>query len=128
VLPLRYPWVWMTFGWALVAAVVIGSLTPGDLARSLSIHDKLMHAGSYFLLMIWFAGLYRRSRHLAIALVLFCLGTVLDMLQAGTATRHFDLRDVLANASGILLGLVMSYWLLEGWCQSLERRLIAAGG
>jgi hypothetical protein len=116
----------MAFGWALVAAVVIGSLTPSDLARTLSIHDKAMHAGAYFLLMVWFAGVYQRSRHFAVAIVLLLLGTALDVLQAGTATRHFDPRDIAANASGILTGLLLSYWFLEGWCQWLERRLLAA--
>jgi VanZ family protein len=126
VLPLRYPWLWMALGWLLVAGVVIGSLSPGDVVRTFPLHDKLLHAGSYFLLMVWFAGLYRRSRHIGIALVLLLLGTALDIAQGVTATRHFDVRDIAANATGILLGLVLSYWLLEGWCQWLERRLLSA--
>ena len=124
-LPLRYPRLWMTLGWAMVTAVIVGSLSPGELVRAFSLHDKMLHAGSYFLLMVWVAGLYPRNRHVLLALVLLCLGTALDVLQSGTATRQFDPRDVLANASGISLGLVLSYWLLEGWCQWLERRLLA---
>jgi putative flippase GtrA len=51
------------------------------------------------------------------------LGTVLDIVQGGTATRTFDLRDILADAVGIAVALVLSYWLLEGWCQRLEHLL-----
>jgi VanZ family protein len=120
-LPLRYPTVWVVVGWLLVAAVVVGSLVPGQALSVVSGNDKLMHGGSYFLLMVWFAGLYSRRRHIWIALGLLALGFALDSLQLTTKTRHFDLRDVAANGFGILAGLMLSVWLLEGWCQRIER-------
>jgi VanZ family protein len=126
-LPLRYPWVWLALGWALVAAVCLGSLLPGPTVPDIGLSDKLQHAGSYFLLMVWFAGLYPRGRHVWIALVLFALGATLDVLQSGTATRMFDPRDVAANAAGILTALALSFWLLEGWIQRMERWIISPG-
>jgi VanZ family protein len=105
----------------LVVGVVVGSLVPGQMLRAVSIGDKLQHAGAYFLLMVWFAGLYRRGLHPIIAAVLLLLGIALDMLQGTTRTRSFDLKDIAADAVGIAVGLVLSYWLLEGWCQRLER-------
>jgi VanZ family protein len=114
----------MLLGWLLVAAVCIGSLMPGSQVPSIAVSDKVLHAGSYFMLMVWFAGLYPRSRHAWIALVLFLLGLTLDILQSGTATRQFDPLDVVANATGILLGLALSTLLLEGWCQRMEQWLI----
>jgi VanZ family protein len=125
VLTFRYPWVWVGLGWTLVAAVCAGSLVPGAMLRAMSFSDKLLHAGSYFVLMVWFAGLYRRSFHGLIALVLFALGVALDLLQGMLPYRSFDVRDIAANAGGVLVGLVLSAWLLEGWCQRLERRLLA---
>jgi len=126
-LTFRYPWLWVGLGWTLVAAVVAGSLLPGTLpmVREVAGGDKLLHAGSYFVLMVWFAGLYRRSFHALIALGLFALSVALDALQSLLPYRMFDLRDLAANASGLLAGLVLSAWLLEGWCQRLERRLFA---
>jgi VanZ family protein len=124
-LPLRYPRLWVAVGWLLVAAVVVGSLVPGPALRAVSWNDKVTHAGSYFLLMVWFAGLYGRRRHIWIALGLLALGLALDSLQLTTKTRHFDLRDVAANGFGILAGLTLSVWLLEGWCQRIERLLLA---
>jgi VanZ family protein len=121
VLSLRHPWVWAGLGWALVIGVVVGSLLPGRMMPTMSLSDKVQHAGAYFLLMIWFAGLYRRSVHPIIALVLLLLGTALDVLQGTTRTRSFDLYDIAADAVGIVAGLVLSFWLLEGWCQRLER-------
>jgi VanZ family protein len=127
VLELRYPWLWLILGWALVDGVSVGSLMPSTMLRAVSISDKVLHAGSYFLLMVWFAGLYRRKAHGIIAVVLVALGVGLDVLQGGTATRSFDVRDILANSVGVLVGLVLSLWLLEGWCQRVERFLLAPG-
>jgi len=122
--PLRYPWVWAGLGWALVAGVIVGSLIPGPMIRSIAVlSDKVEHAGAYFLLMIWFAGLYRRGVHPIIAVILLLLGASLDLLQLTTKTRSFELKDIAADGLGILVGLALSFWLLEGWCQRLERRL-----
>lgn len=122
--PLRYPWAWRLAGWLMIAIVVAGSLMPGSSVPAMFGNDKMLHAATYFLLMIWFAGLYRRSRHLWIALGLVALGTALDALQALLPTRYFDMRDVAANAIGVLAALLLSYWLLEGWCQRMERWLL----
>lgn len=122
-LPLRYPWVWLLLGWALVISVVVGSLVPASMLRAITVSDKIMHAGSYFLLMIWFAGLYRRDKHPWVALALLLLGIALDVLQLDTSTRHFEVADIAADAIGILLGLALSMWVLEGWCRRLERAL-----
>jgi VanZ family protein len=124
-LPLRFPWLWMALGWLLVAGVCAGSLLPGSSMPAFRVGDKLVHAGSYFLLMIWFAGLYERRRHVFIALVLVVLGFALDALQGTVSRRTFDLLDVAANAGGIAVGWLVSVSLLEGWCQRIERRLFA---
>jgi VanZ family protein len=123
---LRFPWVWLTGGWLLVLGVIVGSLVPGDMLRAITISDKVMHAGTYFLLMVWFAGLFPRTRLLLIAVTLIGLGIALDVAQGGTATRTFDLLDILADAVGVAVGLVLSVVLLGGWCQRVER-LFAVG-
>lgn len=122
-LPLRFPWVWLTCGWLLVLGVIVGSLVPGEMLQAITISDKIMHAGTYFVLMVWFAGLYPRHRQLLIALTLIGLGIVLDVAQGGTATRSFDLLDIAADALGVAVGLVLSLWLLNGWCERVERML-----
>jgi VanZ family protein len=115
----------MTLGWLLVVGVCAGSLLPGSNMPALHVGDKVLHAGSYFLLMVWFAGLYERRRHVFIALVLVLLGLALDALQGSVSRRSFDLLDVAANAGGIAVGWVVSVSLLEGWCQRIERLLFA---
>lgn len=121
----RYPWVWLSLGWLLVLSVIIGSLVPGEMLQGVTLNDKIMHAGSYFVLMVWFAGLYQRSKHPVVAAVLIALGIVLDMLQGATRTRTFDLEDIGADAAGVLAGLLLSIWFFEGWCLRVERYLAA---
>jgi VanZ family protein len=124
-LPLRYPWLWWALGWLLVASVIFGSLGPSGLLPDISPSDKLLHFGSYLVLMIWFSGLYRRERHIFIALLLFALGFLLDFAQGASPYRVFDWRDVAANAGGILAGLLLSRYALEGWCRRVEQLFIS---
>lgn len=126
-LPLRFPWVWLASGWLLVLGVCAGSLLPGDSVPDFDVSDEIMHAASYFLLMVWFAGLYRRGRHVLIAVTLLALGVLLEIVQEGTGYRTFDYEDMLANGTGIAAGLLLSFWLLEGWCLRVEK-LWPAGG
>lgn len=123
-LPLRFPWLWALVGWALLIGVCVASLVPAHDLPNMGVGDKLEHAGSYFLLMLWFAGLYPAARHLRIAVGLFVLSAMLDVLQLGTSSRQFDLHDIAANGAGIGAALVLSYWILGGWCQRLEHWLM----
>lgn len=124
-LPLRFPRLWSFLGWLLVIAVIVGSLIPGQALQNVRVDDKAMHAGAYFVLMVWFAGFHRHSAYPAIATVLLALGLALDLLQLLTDTRSFDWYDVAMNSSGVIVGFVLSTLLLGGWCQRVEQRLLS---
>jgi VanZ family protein len=124
-LPLRFPRLWSALGWLLVALVVSGSLIPGPALQVVDVNDKVMHAGAYFVLMVWFAGFYRHAVYPLIATVLLALGLTLDLLQLLTPTRSFDWYDVAMNSAGVMLGLVVATFLLGGWCQRVEQRLLS---
>ena len=97
--------IWHVLGWSLVLAVSTGSLVPGTVVTGAPFSDKIVHAFSYFVLMVWFAGLYTKQKHLLIALTLLVLGVVLEFVQARLPYRFFDPLDLLANFAGILAGL-----------------------
>ena len=124
-LPLRFPRVWSALGWLLVTCVVVGSLLPGSSIEFVSINDKLLHAGTYTLLMLWFSGLYRRGLYVVIAAALGALGVALDLLQGLTSTRSFDWYDVLADLGGVLVGCALAFLVVGGWCERIERRLLS---
>jgi hypothetical protein len=125
VLPLRFPKLWTALAWLLTAGVIVGSLLPNDVVAQIHVRDKLMHAGSYLVLMVCFAGLYRRGLYPIVAVVLVLLGLSLDLLQMLTDTRSFDWRDVGMNCAGVVAGMLLSWWLLGGWCQRVEQRLLS---
>ena len=122
-LPLRYSTVWSLLGWMLVFIVIAVSLLPGPAVVYYSLIDKIAHAFSYCLLMVWFAGLYTRQRHMAIAFTLVAQGAVLEVIQARLPYRSFDTLDLLANIAGIALGLSLSFLFLAGWCVRVEQLL-----
>lgn len=124
-LPLRFPKWWSGLGWLLVFGVVVGSLLPGPALPQVSVNDKVEHAGAYCLLMVWFAGLYPRRLYPLIGAVLLALGIGLDLLQGLTKTRSLELYDIVADLVGIVIGCGLSIWLLGGWCQRLEQRLLS---
>jgi len=96
-LSLRYPYVWLALGWLLVIGVIVGSLLPASIIREITpaVNDKIEHFSAYFVLMMWFGGLYPRAKHLSVAGALLFLGIALDVLQGvATTTRTFDLFDI----------------------------------
>lgn len=124
-LQLRYPRLWMLPGWILVVGVIVGSVIPDAPLRALNVTDDIMHASSYGVLMMWFAGLYARNRQAWIALGVLTLGLAMEIIQSRISYRTFDLFDLRANALGVLVGLAFSFWFLAGWCQRLENWLMS---
>lgn len=125
-IPLRYPWVWWALGCLLVTGVAVGSLIPAEvLEDAFSLSDKAVHALTYFALTLWFSGLFRRERHWIVAAAIFAFGFALELAQAGTATRVFELTDAAANTSGILLALALAWFLFEGWCGRVEQLIFS---
>ena len=122
-LQLRYPRVWWAFGWLMVAGVVIASLVPARTVEMLlgNLSDKLEHGAAYAALMIWFGGMFRRSRQAWVGIALVVLGGVIELLQGLTPTRTPDVLDLAADSIGVLIALALSLTLLHGWCQRIER-------
>ena len=72
-----------------------------------------------------FSGLYRRERYWLVAIAIFAFGLALDVAQAGTSSRSYDLADVTANAGGILLALALAWLGFEGWCRRVEQLIFS---
>lgn len=123
-LPLRYGRIWLSLGWLGLLLAVIGSLVSPQYLPTVNLNDKL-HAGYYLLLMLWFAGLYRKSHYLPIAVGLFLFGWGLELLQGLEffSSRHMHSGDLAANAGGIAFALLLALVGAGGWCEKVERLL-----
>lgn len=121
-LPLRYPRLWLSLGWTAVTLAIVVSLVPiSELPQPPNVSDKTEHFVAYFLLSLWFAGIYPRSRYWIIALGLFVMGVLIEFAQGAMHFgRQADILDVLANSSGIVVGLLLCWLWLGGWAQRIE--------
>jgi VanZ family protein len=121
-LALRHPRLWLVSGWIMVVLAVIASIVPAhDLPKLGGVSDKLEHAVCYFVLAVWFAGIYPKARYPMIGVGLLVMGIVIEGLQGAMKVgREADLRDVYANSLGIACGLTLALAWLGGWAQRIE--------
>jgi VanZ family protein len=121
-LALRHPRLWLVTGWILVILAIVASLIPAhELPKMGGISDKLEHVVGYFVLTLWFAGIYPKTRYPMIGFALLIMGIVIEALQgAMNVGREADLLDVYANALGVVGGLTLALAWLGGWAQRVE--------
>jgi VanZ family protein len=124
---LRLRKLWLACGWALVATVVFLSLTPTPPTGDFLLSDKLGHFSAYAAQMLWFCLLYRRARQrLALAMAFAAMGFGMELLQALTPTRMFELADALANSIGVAIGWALAATRLQFILFALES--LVSGG
>lgn len=125
--PLHYRSWWIAGGIAMALAIVVASLLPATDLPSVRIWDKLEHSFAYFALAAWFGGAVRPDRYLRLALALVALGIAIEIAQGAMGFgRTADLRDVLANAVGVAMGLAVALLGVSGWMRGVERMVGAA--
>jgi VanZ family protein len=96
---------WLAAGWAMVAAIVYGSVMHSPPSLGFEQSDKLEHLGSYGLVMFWFGQLYLERRvRLGYALGFAALGVALEFVQGWLGYRDFEIADMVADAVGVTLG------------------------
>lgn len=102
---------WLMVAWVLLLLVIYLSLTgnPIDTGDSFLYQDKVFHAIAYFVLMFWFAQIYHGNvKRNLIAFLLVALGVSLEFLQGLNPVRFYEVADMLANATGVVLGYVLT--------------------
>jgi VanZ family protein len=121
-LALRHPRLWLVSGWILVLLAIISSLVPvHDLPKLGGINDKIEHVLGYSALALWFAGIYPRSNYPMIGFALLIMGIGIEALQGAMHVgREADLRDVYANAIGVVCGLTLALAWLGGWAMRID--------
>ena len=130
---LRLARLWLWIGLALIFGICFLSVTsvPGPL-RAVLLHDKVMHMVAYAGLMGWFAQIFRhRMTRFLFAAVFVGMGVGIEFVQATVPGRQFELLDMVANTSGIILAWALAHtWMgrILEWFESRVLRVAAAGG
>jgi VanZ family protein len=121
---LRLATLWWVAGWALVVLIAYSTLAPAKDVPTLHIWDKLEHAGAFFGMTFWFAGLVRRRRYPALAAWMLLFGGAIEIAQGTMGFgRDMDIHDFYADAIGIGCALALAYGGLGGWMRYVERSL-----
>lgn len=106
--PLRWWRLWLALGCLLLAAVLAGSLAPHpERLLPVRIWDKAQHAGAYLVLAVWFGCIYRRRYHALVGLGLVAFGVLIEILQGESGYRDFSFADMLADAIGVAIGVMI---------------------
>ncbi len=83
--------------------------------------DKVEHFTAYCGLAVWFTGLYPRTRYWLVVSGLLALGLAVEIaqgvMQLGRSAEFFDM---VANAVGVGVGLLLALALTGGWARRVE--------
>lgn len=106
----RYRRFWLVIGWLWIVSIWYLSLTvtPPEPDLGISFGDKILHAGAYGLLTVWFLQLYhRRGSRVTCMLAFIAMGVLLEYLQSLTDYRQLETADMLANTAGVFLAWIV---------------------
>lgn len=130
-LPLRYTKRWQFAGIAVLFVVLAFALTPAmwfrldmrDMAVMAS--DKWLHGLTFAFLTVWFSGQYSRRSYWRVAVGMLAFGGMIEVCQQMLSYRNAESMDLLADAIGILAGILIAVAGAGGWSLRLEEWLLA---
>ena len=124
-LPLRYTRYWLIAGVLVLLAVFVAALIPasGPSIRVYLGFDKWLHLAVFAFLAMWFSGQCTRRGYWRIAVGLLLFGLIIEACQRMVSYRSGDLHDLVADAVGIALGLVIAAVWVGGWSMWVENWL-----
>ena len=108
---LRYFNFWLSIGWLMVVFLCYFSLTahPPEFDIDFEYFDKVRHFIAYFVLMFWFAQLYKNNKNrMGFGIFFILMGVVLEILQGLGGVRYFEYYDMLANTVGVAIAWVIT--------------------
>jgi VanZ family protein len=113
---------WWVLGVVIVGLALYVCLAPTpDIPGSFELNDKFSHAAGHALLTIYFTGLVARSRWWKVVVFLTLFGIAVEVAQHFMkAGREAEARDLLANAAGVALGLLLAHFGLCRWPRWVE--------
>lgn len=119
---------WLAAGWLGIGLVVFLSLIPAPPEVDLGAYtDKWEHMTAYAVLMWWFCQLRIAAPGQALTGTgLVALGIAIEFAQRATATRMFELSDMLAGALGVALGWLLAPPRTPNVLRWLQQRLAPA--
>lgn len=131
-LPLRHARRWQFAGIAVLVLVLAATLLPSisflqEMRDPRIAHsDKWLHAITFMLLTIWFSGQYSKRSYWRIAAGMLIFGAFIEVCQRVlTSYRSAEMLDLVADAIGIMAGLLVAWSGAGGWSLRIEQWIAA---
>jgi VanZ family protein len=119
---LRFNKLWHAMAYLIILTIIILSLIPHpEEITHLTFSDKIQHVLAYAVAMFWFGLCFRRDRLYIIGIILFIMGVIIEIIQGQTGYRTMSFYDVVANVTGVLIGLLLSFSRLSLALQYIEK-------
>ncbi len=99
------------------------SLIPTEHEISKGIDDKWSHFVAYLILFIIAKKVHTKSNYLTCAIACFVYSFIIECIQYFIPDRYFEGLDLIANSSGIFLGVVIYGLLIEKYFE-IKRKTI----
>ena len=123
--PLHYRFFWLALGIVLLALVLYFTLSAPAFERDLPGGDKLAHGVGFFVLMFWYAALFKRRYYLWLGLFLLAVGGLIELAQGWMALgRRPEWNDFWADGAGIIVAGLLSIGYQRSWLEWLEQRVL----
>ena len=125
-LPLRYPQRWKFAGGLILLIILAAAVAPAILPwlagsePSVPNVDKWAHGVAFAMLALWFTGQYARSSYARIAIMLLSYGFLIEVVQGFVPYRSAEFGDLVADAAGIAVGLLVAAVATGGWSVRAE--------
>ena len=109
---------------AALTATVVGELLPGNSTAmhwvgATHINDKTLHFTAYAVLAFLPVFGFKLRSGIPLAASMILLGVVLELAQRLVPFRSFEIADMMANAMGVLAGMVLAL-MGQAWMASVE--------
>ncbi len=105
-------------------SVFVAAMLPSTGFGPSLLADKIAHGLSFTALTLWFSGAYEERNYRWLAISLLVLGIAIEVAQGQLSHRSAEAGDVIADATGILLGFLIANAGLNRWCLWAESILI----
>ncbi len=122
---LAYRKLWLFVAVMLLVLILYLSMTSKPYLPTPGHSDKLYHFLAYMVLMGWWLQLFQqRISRLILALVFIAMGVGIEVMQSYHPLRYFDVWDMLANTSGVVLAWLLGFTVFDQALYFVERRCL----
>jgi VanZ family protein len=121
---LRYRRSWMFLGVVMLLTVAVICLAPMAKLPVVNVSDKIEHTLAFGWIAFWFACIVVRRDLVWVGLGVVLFGGLIELAQGYMGLgRQADMKDLAADALGVLAGIALALTPLGRWVRWLETQM-----